>query len=467
MSVSASQLPVRLCIGWGLGTFAVAVMFNSIVILMQRFATDFLGVAAATWGAIFLISKIYDAVTDPVMGVISDRTRSPLGRRRPYLLVGAIISVFAFYCLFHAPSVEQSSATVILLFGCLLLYSTGYTIFNVPYIAMLAEMTEDPHQRARLVSYRVYAVGLGTIVGLALGPYLVNALGGDQEAHQQMALMYSVIALFAFVACFYLTKDAQQSDSSEEAHLGLRESLAAVWMNKAFMRVAALKIAQLTGVAVSQILLVYMIIHVLGKDLSFMGIYGLIAAISTMLGPVLCIFLMKQFDKRHLYLVMAVAHALIMLTWLLSGPEEATVIIILRGSLLGVTAGAMIMIGQTMLPDAINYETYRTGLHREGIYSGIYTTAEKMAFALGGALTGFILGGAGYISSTTGTVTQPDSAVWAIYFCAGVLPAIFALISCLFLKGYDLSEQKTRADARGISTAHRMNNISIKLGVTK
>jgi len=102
----------------------------------------------------------------------------------------------------------------------------------------------------------------------------------------------------------------------------------------------------------------------------------------------------------------------------------------------------MIMMGQAMLPDAISYETLKTGLHREGIYSGLYTTAEKMAFATGGGLSAFILGAAGYISSTSGSVEQPSSAINAIYFCVGVLPAILATLSCVFLIGYELSEQR-------------------------
>ena len=88
MAENETRLPLRLCIGWGVGTLGISVMFNTLNVLMQRFVTDYLGVLAVTWGAIYLGAKIYDAVTDPVMGIISDRTRSRWGRRRPYLLVG-------------------------------------------------------------------------------------------------------------------------------------------------------------------------------------------------------------------------------------------------------------------------------------------------------------------------------------------------------------------------------------------
>lgn len=441
-SSATSALPLRLCIGWGIGTFGVSIMFNSITILMQRYATDFLGVAAITWGFIYLGSKIYDAITDPLMGIISDRTKSRLGRRRPYLLFGGLLSVLAFLALFYAPSLDENPATVMILLGGLLLYSTGYTIFNVPYMAMLSEMTQDYKERARLVSFRVYAIGLGTMVGLALGPALVGYFGGGKQAHHAMAAIFACLILVSFLLCFFLTKDAEQTSPSNDPTLGFINSIKLIWANRPFMQVLGLKFILLSGIAVNQTLLIYFVQQVLGKSYGFLGVYGLIAAFSTMLGPFFCLRLMHKFDKRSLYVFAAVIHAIFMFTWLVSGPQEAEWIIIARGAILGLSAGAMLMMGQAMLPDAINYETLKTGLHREGIYSGLYITAEKLAFALGGALPAFILGFSGYLASTTGSIEQPESAIQAIYFCVGVLPAALALLSCLFLIGYDLSEQK-------------------------
>jgi GPH family glycoside/pentoside/hexuronide:cation symporter len=437
---TSGPLPLKLCIGWGIGTFGISVMFNTITILMQRFATDFLGVAAVTWGYIYLGSKIYDAVTDPIMGAISDRTNTRFGRRRPYLLLGAVISVMAFYLLFHSPSLEENPQTVMLLLACLLLYSTGYTVFNVPYIAMLTEMTDDYRERARLASFRVYAIGLGTVVGLSLAPVLVGTLGGDRAAHESMARIYSVLILAAFLCSFVMTKGAKQNSSLTDPPLSFLKSLKMVWSNKPFMQIIGLKITQLSSVALNQTLLVYFVVHVLAKDYRFLGMYGAIAALFTMLGPFISLRLLKQFDKKTIYIVAAMVHALLMLSWLVSGPTESEVIIVLRGALLGFTAGSMIMMGQAMLPDAISYESLKTGLHREGVYSGFYTTSEKLAFALGGGLSAFILGSAGYISSTSGEVEQPASAIEAIYFCVGVLPAILAALSCVFLYRYPLTE---------------------------
>lgn len=417
-------------------------MFNSVTVLLQRFATDFLGFAAVSWAGVFLVSKLFDAVTDPLMGTISDRTRSRWGRRRPWLLAGAVVSVISFYSLFNAPSVEESNSALLVMLVLLLVYSVGYTLFNVPYMAMLPEMTDDYHERARLVSFRVYGVSCGTIIGLAMGPAIVHSFGGGREGHIVMAAIFSVLVLMCMTLCFFMTRDAQRIERPLQINVRRLESIKLLWSNKPFVRVITLKLLQLTSVAMNQTMLVYFVVHVLNRDYEFLWVYGLIAASSTMIGPWLCLRLLPHFDKPTLYIGAALIHVVFMVSWLLSGPQESAILVILRGSILGMTAGAMIMAAQAMLPDTISYETFTTGLHREGVYSGIFTTAEKLAFALGGSVAALVLGATGYVSSTVGVVAQPEMAIQAIYWCVGVLPALLALMSCLCLVGYDLSEEK-------------------------
>ena len=438
------RLPLTLCVGWGLGTLGISIMFNTLNVLMQRFATDYLGVLAVTWGAIYLGAKIYDAVTDPVMGIISDRTRSRWGRRRPYLLLGGLLSALAFYGLFHAPDAAASSHAVLLLVLLMLLYSTGYTIFNVPYLAMPAEMTADYHARSHLVSFRVYAIGFGTIAGLSVAPLLISSLGGGRQGHESMAAIYALVIVITSIACFVMTRSANRTSPAANVNLRFSQRMSLIATNKPFLLLVGVKFAQLAGLAINQAALVYFIVHVLGKGYAFLGMYGLVASICLLLAPPLCLYAARRYDKRMIFIFASLFYAAVMLTWLFSGPQETTFLVLLRGALLGLSGGAMLMMGQAMLPDTIGYDHARSGLNREGVFAGIYTTAEKLAFAFGGALAAFILGFMGYQSSTTGYAAQPDSAITAIYLCMGVLPAVMALLSCLFLLPYDLDERKIR-----------------------
>ena len=181
---NSSRLALSIRIGWGLGAVGSTIfLFSKSLIL--RFMTDYLGVAAATAGFLFAISRVYDAATDPVMGVISDKTASRWGRRRPYLLAGAILCASTFVLLFSVPDIQSSQTMVIYMGALLLLFSTAYTLFNVAHVAMPVEMTTNFQERAELFSYRAAAIGLGSVLGGFLGPVIIATYGGGRTGHER------------------------------------------------------------------------------------------------------------------------------------------------------------------------------------------------------------------------------------------------------------------------------------------
>lgn len=438
---STDNISLQLALGWGVGTLGISVMFNTLNVLMQRFATDYLGIMAATWSFIYLGSKLYDAVTDPLMGWLSDRSSSRWGRRRPWLLLGGVISAAVFFLLFNSASVEESSSAVLMLFVLMLLYSTGYTVFNVPYMAMPAEMTDDYRQRAYLVSFRVYAIALGTVAGISLAPFLVSYFGGGRDGYQAMAAVYGLVILLSTAACFYFTGSARQTVPDRAAeHLSVAEKWRALRSNKPFLLLIAVKFLQLAGLALSQAVLIYFMVYILGRGYGFLGLYGLVASLFMLSGPPLCLWALRFFNKSQVFIGAALLYSLLLASWWFSGPEEAVAVILIRAALLGVASGGMLMMGQAMLPDTISYDYQQSGMRREGLFAGLYTTAEKLAFATGGAVSGFVLAAFGYVSSTQGGAEQPASAITAIYLNMSLLPALLTLLSCLLLKFYRLDE---------------------------
>ena len=445
----AKALPLILCVGWGIGTFGISVMFNSVNLLLQRYATDFLGIAAASYGVIYFLSKIYDAVTDPLMGAVSDRTKSRAGRRRPYLVVGGFVSAAAFIALFNAPSVEETPYAIAIFAGLLILYSTGYTIFNVPYLAMPAEMTTNYLERARLISFRVYAIGFGSLAGLSFAPMLVAMWGGGREGHVMLAWIYGALILIASITCFVATRQARATQNVETSPLTRAEKLKLIVTNKPFMILVGVKTAHLASLAVTQAAFIYFVVYVLDKGYGALGLLGLANAAGMLVGnPLWYLAAKKLRDKRILYMCASVLAGLVILSWWFSSVSEPMEITMLRKFLHGITTAGSLLFGQAMLPDAIAHDAHRSGLRREGIFAGIFTTAEKFAFAVGGAITGIFLGIMGYISSTTGATAQPESAILAIYLCVSVVPATLLFFSVLLLTQYDLSEDQVEAAAR-------------------
>lgn len=442
------RLPLMICIGWGMGTFGISTMFNSINLLLQRFATDFLGIAAASYGLIYLISKLYDAATDPIMGVLSDRTKSRFGRRRPYLLLGGALSAAAFIALFHAPSVLDSPHALLALALLMILHSTGYTVFNVPYLAMPAEMTRDYMERARLISFRVYAIGFGTLAGTSLAPALIDFWGGGREGHAALSWLYGGLILAAGAFAFFATGKARATRHVRESPLSRREKLQLILTNRPFAILVSVKTLHLASLAVTNAGFIYFVVYILERGYATVGLLGLANGLGMLAGTPIWYALARRLrSKRNLYILASTLAALVLMSWWLATPAEPLAVTVLRKFVHGLTIAGSLLCGQAMLPDAIAYDAARSGLRREGVFSGIFTTAEKMAFAIGGAASGIFLGLMGYASSTEGAAAQPDSAMLAIHLCVSFLPAGLLLASIAFLLRYDLDEDKVRAAA--------------------
>ena len=145
---------VKLYFGWSLGTLAMSSLLNTQTALLMAYLISVVGIAPAVAGTLLFVSKMYDGVTDPVMGVISDKTNSRWGRRRPYLLVGGVLCAISAVAMFSIPQFSGMLLYAWVL-GVLILAATAYTLFNVPYLSMPAEMVSDRYERSKLMSYRV------------------------------------------------------------------------------------------------------------------------------------------------------------------------------------------------------------------------------------------------------------------------------------------------------------------------
>ena len=177
----AQRLPVSTCLGWGIGSLGMSLMFSATGVLLLRYLVDYVGIGAALAGVLISVAKFYDAATDTLFGIASDRTRSRWGRRRPYLLLGGVVSAVSFVMLFNLQGAAGPALLPWLVLLVLLLNATGYALFNVPYLAMPGEMTRDYHERTRLMSFRVAAVAVGQLVATFVGPLLIQRFGGDGE----------------------------------------------------------------------------------------------------------------------------------------------------------------------------------------------------------------------------------------------------------------------------------------------
>lgn len=440
-----NRLPLRLAFGWGLGTLGVSVLFNATNILLLRFLTDYAGLAATLAGLAIAVSKIYDAVTDPVMGVISDRTRSRWGRRRPYLFLGGLLCGAAFVLLFYVPAIPGMETTFSVVLVLMLIYATAYTVFNVPYLAMPAEMTDSYHERSFLMSFRVGFIGFGQLAAGFGGPLLVAYFGGGAVGHQTMALIMGGVIVLGCIGCFALTHDARQTTHVATTHMSLLSQLRLVAENRPFALLLLAKLGLLIGVAITASTTAFLTSRILEAPDYLLAQLIAVNTLGHLAFIPIWLRISRHIEKKTVYLISCLLFAAIGLTWLLADASEPTAITLLRGFASGASASGLLLMAQSFLPDTMEYDHLNTGLRREGVLAGFYTTIEKIAFALGTALTGLFLGAMGYVSGKAGVATeQPESAITAIYLCNSVLPAIFLGLSALAIAYYPLTAAKLR-----------------------
>ena len=485
------RLSLGLCFGFGVGTNGSATLMGVTGIYLLFYMTTVLGIPPAVAGTLIFLSKAYDLVTDPLMGYLSDRTETRIGRRRPYLVLGALVSGLSLYLLFSAPAMESQALLLAYYTLLLVFYATGYTLFTVPYLSMPAEMTDDYHERTRLMSFRTLFGSTGLLIGTAIAPVLVSigsagagAPGagaemleivrpadpgidcilnsatetrstGTPEGYRFMGAILGAVVFASMLLSFLSTRRARFTRRNSQQEMFLAGVLTTL-RNRPFRLLVATKTLQLTGVTSFSASLAFFAQFVVEMSGAQLGMFFGLFSLGTILSLPAWVRFAGRAGKKTAFITAVALFALFDLS-LLGAMQAGLNLVLTLGFLIGLSAGGLIMLGVAMLPDTIEYDYYMTGQKREGVYAGVWSTIEKGSAAIATLLTGFILSIAGFIETSVGqTACQPQSAVSAVIFNVALLPAMLMLLSLLIFVRYDLTRERlqqlaeaTRAEPQG------------------
>jgi sugar (glycoside-pentoside-hexuronide) transporter len=424
--------------GWALGSFSTSVLVNAMGLLLMRFMTDELGMGAALAGSMLALSKVYDGITDPIMGVISDRTRSRWGRRRPYLLAGACMCALAMFAAFNVPRFESPTVLAVYMTLMLFFFATAYTIFRIPYLSMGADLTRSFKDRSRLMSFSVYGSSIGSLFATTAAPFLLAFTGGGRAAHGMMASVLAVLILLSGLACFRLTADAPDGALAPSAHFTWREKLNALAQNRPFIVLIVTKVLLFVGLAVHISGIAYFTKHVLQATDYSLGSLFLLQTLAAMLSQPLWVFVANRLGRRNGLMTAIGLDVLIFSAYWFIPPAGANLWLAVLGPLNGIATGGMFMNIQCMLPDTMNFDEQHHGLRREGLFAGIFVMVEKFTSAVGAAVFGAIIGAMGYAAAAGRAAAQPQEALVAIRACVSLVPSLILIISMFVLARYRL-----------------------------
>lgn len=427
--LKANTLSLRTHWGYGFGDLGQNLVFQSIAIFLLPYFTDVMGLSPALAGLIFLIARPFDGITDPLMGYLAQRHRSPWGTYRPFLLYAAIPAALCFFALFSAPELSGNWAFAYAL-GLYLLFSICFTAFNIPYAALTAVMTEDYHERGKLTGFRMSFALIGAIIAGYVTPSLLGLEGG----YQIMAGLYSGILIFSLLVAFFSVRERQVTTASPQ--YTLRDTLMMLRQNPPFWLVTlCFASCFASALAFSGMIQYYFTYYI--KDISEMGIALLCFSGATAVSIPFWTWISTIWSKK-VALMIGLGISILAYILLFGLAPDQKIFLFLLLILHGIGNGAAAFASWAMPADTIEYGEWRTGVRATGMTFGVYGVFLKVGMAIGSSLVGLGLSYAGYVA----LAEQSPQTLVGIRALLTLLPAFFLLIALISMARYRLSPQK-------------------------
>ena len=431
---------------YGMGDFALMIGYGAIGFYLVFFLTDVAGLPAEWAGYIFLIARIWDAVTDYAMGLISDRTKSRYGKRRPYILFGAVPFGIVFYLMWIVPFESQGMLFAYYL-SVVILFNTIFTIISIPYNALTPEMTQNYDERTSLSGFRMGLSFSGTLVAAAGIMFVADFIFPGEEAYRSsfpvIGIIFGTIASAALIFTFLGTKE-RVVDHKQVPRKSFFKNLKSIFALREFRIVIGMFLFNMVGFDLIQVMLIYFLKQVIHVSENVTFVIMAVPLIVAIAAAPLWVKLGEKWGKKKAYQVAAIYLSISLLVCLVA-PVGNLAFMIVLSAFVGIGISASQVIPLSIIPDVIEVDEYRNGTRQEGAIYGIIMFLYKFASAIAINVATLILGFWGYMevsADTVAEVVQPESAITAIRIIMGIGPGIFFLISALFVKMLPITKER-------------------------
>jgi GPH family glycoside/pentoside/hexuronide:cation symporter len=423
--VQSARLPWSTLLTFSAPMLGIGFMGMLTGMYLMKFSTDVLGISPAAMGVIFFVSRIWDAISDPLVGFLSDRTRSRLGRRRPWMIAGAL-PVGILFVLMWTPPELSAGALPVWMGVMVVLFYTATTVFGMPHDSLGAELSTDYHDRTRIFAVRRIAFGFGAAIVLLAVARLAASPTPRAEA-------FSLAAVAAIVtSLLMLYTGSAMRERPEYQGRGAANPLAAVrdiLANPHARILLGVFLIQQLAVGGITVMAAYHAQYVMGRPEALSMVLGAFFLVSIVSIP-LWMVLARHFDKKPLLVASMIMSAVAMGSIFFVEDGSLVVMLTLAG-LGGFSSGGADVVFPSLEADVIDYDEYRTGERKEGMYFAAWHFAAKTAIGGAAMLTGFVLAASGFEPN----VAQAESARFAIRALMSLFPLVcFGIGVLLFLR---------------------------------
>jgi GPH family glycoside/pentoside/hexuronide:cation symporter len=407
-------------------------------LFLLYYYTDVYGLAPAAVGTMLLVTKIVDAISDPAMGLVADRTETRWGKYRPYLLFAAIPYGLLGYALLIGPELS-GTGKLIYAYVTYTAVMLAFTAVNVPYSALLAVISPSAEERTKATTFRFILASLGTLTVGAFATPLKNWLGGGDEllGFRLTMVIFAVLSVALFWTTFAFTRERIRPEPHEGT---IREDVGALLKNRSWVILVFSGILIVVGLVARFASIVFYVKYFIEDDGNAVflffdrtALFTSIGLIGQLVGALITPYLASRFEKHHLVIAVNMLHFVLLLAGYALPPESFWFATFLHT--IGImTFGITITLLFSMYTDCAEYGEWQTGKRTSGLIVSASMFSLKFGSALGGALPGFILAAFGFVANET----QSAEALNGIGIMFFILPATFFLIGGLIMIGYGI-----------------------------
>jgi glycoside/pentoside/hexuronide:cation symporter, GPH family len=437
---ASERLPFRTKLLYGVGDTGFSLTSTIISAYFAIFLIDVVGLTPGMAAIAVLIGRAWDWINDPLIGHISDRTRTRWGRRRPFLLVGFIPYGLAFAMLWWIPPWSSSVALIAYYALAYLFYEAAATFVYMPYFALTPELTLDYDERTSLTSYRMFFSIFASLLAFTVPLMIIGAF--RPENHGRVWLMGSIFAAASalpLLLTFFGTQE--RPEFQQQTQPRLRESIKAALRNRPFLFAAGIFLLTWTTIEILNALLLFFLKYWMGIEAQSEIVMATIFIVAIISLPAWS-YASHRWNKRRTYVIGIAFFAAVQIVLVLLQPGVPLWLILTLASLAGVGVGAAHVIPWAMIPDAIEWGELETGQRHEGMFYSLITLTNKIASSIAIPLVLGMLEWTGYISNAA---HQPHSALLGIRFMVGPLPAILLCGGIAFALLYPIDRERHQA----------------------
>jgi GPH family glycoside/pentoside/hexuronide:cation symporter len=436
-AVAEKSVPIYRKIAYAAPAYALAVVGIPIYVYIPKFYTDIIGINVMAMGYILLSVRIFDAITDPAIGFISDRTKTPFGRRRPYIAVGSFFVSLSMYLLFNPPD-ASASQSVIWFGGCIFALFFFWTLVSVPYESLGPEITFDYNERISLFGVRDGFLIAGTLVA-ASSPALVewmfnlsDTAQGERAKFFWIAVIYAPLVIgFSWWCAISITELPLKSVNRS---VGILKGMRQMGQNRPFVILLIAYTISAIGNNLPATLILFYVEYVLHSNLA--DVFLLIYFVTGIIFLPGWISISRRIGKKKAWLTsMAINTGAFFGVFFLGPGDEITYGVLVFIS--GIGFGATLAIPSAIQADVIDYDEWLTGERREGQYIGLWSISKKLAAAVGVGAGLSVLGAAGY----TPNVEQSEQVKFVLRTLYALVPSVCNLIAILIAMAYPISSK--------------------------